>query len=177
MVGPAPDIVQPCAPASKAAFFTSEKPGMRGPRAGSTMTSVERPRPIISTLPSRIPAACVQDKGQDLARRQNIRKIMLGHPVASCSPLFFFLKFTEKADNQCGGPRYGRREWRELHARAFSCRNPVGVENSSVQERTSHTMQLSLSWEPMRCARETKRRNSIRSSCRPIRFSDSPFKI
>jgi hypothetical protein len=48
--GPAPEIEQPCAPASRAARFTSAKPGMSLDLTGSTTRSTTA-RPKSATLP------------------------------------------------------------------------------------------------------------------------------
>ena len=53
--------VQPgegAAPAAMAASFTAEKPGMRGPLAGSTMQSEFRARPTVIASPRRMPVTC-----------------------------------------------------------------------------------------------------------------------
>ncbi len=49
-------------PASLAACLTAAKPGMSGPRTGSTMQSESSALPVSSASPSRMPATCTSHK-------------------------------------------------------------------------------------------------------------------
>jgi hypothetical protein len=58
IVGPAPLIVQPNAPAAPAAALTAANPGISGPRAPSTTVSSPNALPRRATSPRRMPATC-----------------------------------------------------------------------------------------------------------------------